>query len=291
VRDAGPGDEAASLALEREAHDLAAGVGIGVQGDNRQAGLDGGLEGGAHLVGGSVRVGGDRVQDEEQERPGPKPVAPAQLVRSRQRLVQDAVQPRRADDVDVDGVLAHAPDAVGAGLGGREVEMGHLGDRVAGVLVVAAARAVAAVDVAQHQAGERGRDRRRQDLGSVPEDEHDVRAEGLVGIGHAHHAYANGLGGRRRIVTGQQRRHTRVDGEAVVDDVVLGVPQRRQQVHAGDHDLQPHPAPDLGHHRPQQAVLGTRAGHHADGPLRHRHQAHPTSRRRAGGRRCAGPDG
>ncbi len=89
----------------------------------------------------------------------------------------ELVEARRAEVPDAGGRFAHLNDAAAVGLGGCEVQGGHLGERVAHGLIDCAFAEFAAVDVRDGNAEHNGCDSRGEKLEAVAEENEDVWLE------------------------------------------------------------------------------------------------------------------
>ena len=183
----------------------------------------------------------------------------------------DLVETRVADQVDVIGVLAHLAQAACRHLVGDEMQVGHLGDRVADTVVESAVHRVAAAEVGDRHPRDHGGLGRREDLVTVAEDHQDIRPQALQDIGEADDAVADRLGDRGHVVAALARLDPGGNREALLLDPPVGEAELGRQVHAGDDDLelQAWIVADQPHGRGKQVVIGAAAGHRADLPFRH----------------------
>ena len=205
--------------------------------------------------------------DDEEPLAGIEPPGVGQPGPVEARQGEDAVEPRRADHMHPLGRLAHLADPAGVVLGGGEVQGGHFGDRVADGVVESPFGQFAAVDVADRNAEQQRRLHRGEDFVAVAEHHHGIGPLGREGLGKPGHSPAQ-RGGQRGAVPGTGQAEVDANGDRVRPGLDLAHRQavRLGQVGPGHRQAQAH-ARMGGHgveHRHQQAVLGARAGDHAD---------------------------
>ncbi len=142
----------------------------------------------------------------------------------------------------------------------------HFGKAMAEPVVCRAHRHIAAADVHQRNAQQRGGRARRKDLVPVAQYQHGVRtARGKI-LGKAAHGIADGArGGKGRINAELQNRNARVDGHAVCLDLLHGIAELHRKVCACHHKarLCRFTLPQLLQHRPQQPVFRPRSRNNA----------------------------
>ena len=177
-------------------------------------------------------------------------------------------RPGRADREHPLRRLAHLDDAVAERLGRDEVQMRQLGDGVAHGVVDRAFGNLAAMDVRDRNAHQRGRGRGRQAF-------RNGRRAATTMSGWSR---LNALGKVRRlpspldvaISTGASlvrlHGHFGIDREAVLPDQIDRVAERRLQMHRRRHDLQLdlRILPDRAHEPVEQPVFGARSGDDTD---------------------------
>ena len=87
--------------------------------------------------------------------------------------------------MDPPGLLAHLPYARGVLFEGHEMDVAHLGDRVAQLLVDGALGELAARDVRDRQVQDRRGGGRREDLVAIAQQDDDVGLKPGEGVGKA----------------------------------------------------------------------------------------------------------
>ena len=153
----------------------------------------------------------------------------------------EAVEARRADDVDAIRQFAHQDNALGRVAGCGQVNVRELCDRMAERVVKIAGGHVAAVNVGQSAAGRHRRERTGERLDAVAKDHDDVAFRGFEKSRNAGHAAREPLRLVQRAVRAGLHTHPRPDRPAVTHDVSNRVAEVAEQVHSGHDDLKLEP--------------------------------------------------
>ncbi len=168
-------------------------------------------------------------------------------------------------------LLAHLREAPGVGLGGGEVQVRELGDRVANLLVDRALGDLAAVQMRDGKRQRERRDGRAQHLESVAEHDDDVRIVTRERCRKRGDSAPDRLRDCRRRIGIEQHLDTLGDRPTVGLDHPYGLTEARRQVRARDkeEELKVAGRANLGEHGTEVSVVRARDGHDAD-PSRHR---------------------
>lgn len=182
---------------------------------------------------------------------------------------EDFIQPRRAHDVNRGRLHPHPSKPLRGRPRGRQVPVGELADRIPQPVIKIPRRYVAAVKVGQGAPRGHRRQRCGHGLDPVAQHEHEVAFTGLQRLGDAHHAAPQAQRLVERVIIARLHQRPRENGPAFALHLAPSVAQIRQEMHAGDDDLefQVRVGVNGAQNGAEQAVFRARAGHDRDAAL------------------------